>query len=394
MATKVMYLVDHYVGPQAGTEKQLLQLVQHLDRSRYEPGMTVFRSSEYVERNLFPCPVRVLGISKLASIRTFFRIMRYVITLRRDGYRLIHCFFNDSSLIAPFFLWLLDIRVLVSRRDMGFWYTPRNVVVLRLVAPFIDRYVANSQAVKQLVQQQEWVPSRKISVIYNGYVPYAESDSKITNAMKLFGITDDGPVLGIIANLKPIKRIDELIDAFALVNRQYPDARLVIIGGDNLSPNGTSMLADLKGLAHRLGIHERVIFTGLLNDPAPYINRFTVAILCSKSEGFSNSIIEYMQAGRPIVCTDTGGNPELVQDGYNGFLIPVDDVGALADRVLQLLSDSALARRLGEAARETVRSLYTHTRMVTEQMACYDEILSNSRSGWKFYRWLGRTRQC
>lgn len=372
-----MYLVDHYLGPQAGTEKQLLQLVQYLDRSRYEPSMTVFRSSDYIERKLFPCPVRVLGITKLASVRTVFRIVRYVMTLRREGYRLIHCFFNDSSLIAPFFLWLLGIRVLVSRRDMGFWYTPRNVVVLRLVAPFVDRYVANSQAVKQLVQQQEWVPGRKISVIYNGYVPHAKNNSEIKDLMKLFEIADDDPVLGIIANLKPIKRIDTLIKAFAIVSRQYPDARLVIIGGDNLSSNGTSMLADLEDLAHRLKIRERIIFTGCLNDPTPYINRFNVAILCSESEGFSNSIIEYMQAGCPIICTDTGGNPELVQDGYNGFLIPVGDVDALADRVVRLLSDSALARRLGEAALEAVRSLYTHTRMVTEQMACYDEVLSD-----------------
>lgn len=389
-----MYLVDHYLGPQAGTEKQLFQLVQYLDRSRYEPSMTVFRDSEYIERNLFPCPVRVLGITKLASIRTVLRIVRYVLTLRREGYRLVHCFFNDSSLIAPFFLWLFGIRALVSRRDMGFWYTPRNVAVLRLVAPFVDRYVANSQAVKRIVQQQEWAPSGKVSVIYNGYVLHAQNSSEIDDAMKLFEIAGEDPVVGIVANLKPIKRIDTLIEAFALVNRQYPDARLAIVGSDNLSPNGTSMLADLKGLAYRLGIHERVIFTGRLDNPIFYINRFAVAVLCSESEGFSNSIIEYMQAGRPIICTDTGGNPELVQDGCNGFLIPVGDSGALADRLVRLLSDSALACRLGEAARKTVQSLYTHTHMVSEQMACYDDVLSDGRSGWKFYRWLGRPRRC
>src|SRR5262245_50835000 len=116
MPTKIMYLVDHYDGPQAGTEGQLLLLLQHLDRSRYEPTMTVLNRSEYIERNSFPCPVRMLGIAKLASIRTIGRMLCYALALRRDNCRLVHCFFNDSALIAPVFLKLFGIRVLVSRR--------------------------------------------------------------------------------------------------------------------------------------------------------------------------------------------------------------------------------------------------------------------------------------
>jgi glycosyltransferase involved in cell wall biosynthesis len=119
-----------------------------------------------------------------------------------------------------------------------------------------------------------------------------------------------------------------------------------------------------------------VIFTGQVEEPMKYVERFTVAVLCSESEGFSNSIIEYMQAGRPVVCTDTGGNPEIVKDGCNGFLVPVGDTGALAARLKRLLYDSALARQLGAAGRETVRS-YTYSRMVDEQMACYAQVLGD-----------------
>jgi len=109
-----------------------------------------------------------------------------------------------------------------------------------------------------------------------------------------------------------------------------------------------------------------------------------VAVLCSESEGFSNALIEYMQAGRPIICTDTGGNPELVQNGTNGFLVPVGDANALADCLVKLLSDGVLARKLGDAARETVRSTYSHTRMLNEQMACYDQVLSGTQSDLQF----------
>lgn len=276
-------------------------------------------------------------------------------------------------MIAPPILRVLGIRVLVSRRDMGIWYTPRKLAVLRLVAPFVDHYVANSQAVKQLVRQQEWISDEKISVIYNGYVFSTENGNQTKVAAKIPGVPEGVPVVGIVANLRPIKHMDTLVEAFALASKQCSKAYLVIVG-DKESKQATDTLDELEVLAHRLGVDHRVIFTGLVEDPLPYISQFTVAVLCSESEGFSNSLIEYMQARRPIVCTDTGGNSELVQDGRNGFLIPVGDIGALADRLVQLLSDSALARRLGMAGYEAIRA-YTHIRMVTEQMACYDQLL-------------------
>ena len=82
-------------------------------------------------------------------------------------------------------------------------------------------------------------------------------------------------------------------------------------------------MEELRALAGKLGVGGRVIFTGGVERPSRYIRRFDVAVLCSESEGFSNAIIEYMADARPVVCTDTGGNPELVRDGVNGYLVPV-----------------------------------------------------------------------
>jgi len=392
MATKIMYLVDDFEGPQAGTEGQLMQLLQHHDRSRYESAMTLLRSSDYIERNPLCCPVKILGITRLASVRSIFKLLRFALSLRWEGYRLVHCFFNDVSLIAPLLLRLFGIRVVVSRRDMGFWYTPGKLAVLRLVSAFVDRYVANCQAVGRVVQQREWAPSRKISVIYNGILPLTANRGGATHTFDLPGQPDQGPIVGIVANLKPIKRIDVLIQAFAVVCECYPSAQLIVVGKDGPSQQGRNMCEELEGLASLLGIRNKVIFTGGVDDPAPYINRFTVAVLCSESEGFSNALVEYMQVGRPVICTDTGGNPELIQNGINGFLVPVGDVDTLADRLVKLLSDSALALRLGEAARETVRSTYSHKRMIIEQMACYDQILSDSRSNRRFKGASGTVR--
>jgi L-malate glycosyltransferase len=385
MSIKIMYVMDYYESPHAGTEGQLLQLIQHLDRSRYQPAITLLRSSAYIKRNQFPCEVRVLEIARLASLRSIHKTLNFGLTLRRENYRLVHCFFNDSSLIAPPFLKMCGVHVVVSRRDLGFWYTRWNLPLLRVVAPFVDRFVANSHAVKCVVQQREWVSGRKISIIHNGFFPRTNNNGGDADAAVLHGVADNVPVVGIVANLRPIKRIDTLIKAFALISSKFPDAYLVIVGGDGLSSYGGSIGDYLKNMAHRLGIRERVIFTGRVMDPKPYIDRFNVAVLCSESEGFSNSIVEYMQAGRPVVCTDTGGNPELVQDGRNGFLVPVGDAKVLAERIQQLIADGELSHRLGEAARETVQSTCTHKQMVAEHMECYDEVLLAGRFRGKLH---------
>ena len=391
--TKIMYLVDYYEGPQGGTEGQLLQILRHLDRSRYLPAITLLRGSDYFERNSFYCPVKILDITKLASARSIYKVLRFASDLRRQGYRLVHCFLNDVSLIAPPLLRLFGIRVLVSRRDMGFWYTPGKLAVLRLVSAFVDRYVANCQAVGRVVQQREWASSRKISVIYNGLGTAAANGGGGARTNCPPGVSDQTPVVGIVANLKPIKRIDVLIQAVAVARERSPALRLIIVGKDGLSERGRSMRRELEDLASRVGVRDAVIFAGGVDDPAPYINRFNVAVLCSESEGFSNALIEYMEAGRPVICTDTGGSPELIRDGTNGFLVPVGNVDALADRLVQLLSGRELARRLGEAARDTARS-YSLMRMISEQMACYDEVLSACRSSEELERASSANQRC
>lgn len=386
MATKIMYLLDSYEGPHAGTEGQLLQLVEHIDRSRYEPAMTVLRSSEHTDRNILPCSVSVLDISKVARIGSIVKLVRFAAMLRREGYRLVHCFFNDVSMVAPPILWLFGIRVLVSRRDMGFWYSKWNLPLVRIAAIFVDRYVVNCRAVRLIVEEREWVSNRKISVIYNGYVD-RNSNVDVTADGTLLPAKSDQPVVGIVANLRPVKRIDTLFRAFARVLEYHPDARLVVVGGDGASEQGTSMREALESLAQELGILNCILFAGRADDPSAYIARFDVAVLCSESEGLSNSLIEYMQAARPIVCTDTGGNPELVEDGITGYLVPVGDADTLADRVLRFLSDRQMAARLGRAAHNSARSSYPISRMVGEQMDCYDAVLfgkmSERASEWR-----------
>src|SRR5690606_15384130 len=142
------------------------------------------------------------------------------------------------------------------------------------------------------------------------------------------------------------KRVCDLIRAFARVVQEYPDAQLHIIGGGDPLP--------LKGLAEELYVGKQVIFFGAQPEVHRFIKQFDIAVLCSESEGFSNSIIEYMCFGKPVVCSSTGGNPEIVDHGKNGLLFPVGDVEILAKNLLMLLSNGSLRNKLGRAGAEKV----------------------------------------
>jgi glycosyltransferase involved in cell wall biosynthesis len=135
----------------------------------------------------------------------------------------------------------------------------------------------------------------------------------------------------------------------------------------------------LEAQAQALGIAARVHFTGELASPRNLHEAFDASVLCSLSEGFPNSLIEAMAAGRPVVATPVGGVIDAVTDGVNGMLVPLEDPRPLGEALGRLESDRALRERLGEAARETARSRYRRQAVIDRLSALY-EALANRRA--------------
>ncbi len=237
---------------------------------------------------------------------------------------------------------------------MGFWYTPANRLALRFVRRFVGLVVANSYAVARSVRDAEGYRPDEVAVVYNGVDVPGNLPAASTNA---------GPVIGIVANLRPIKRIGDAIRAFAKIAEKHPEAILRIVGGGDE--------AGLVQVASRMNVAGRVQFTGRIESPGDELTNFSVGMLTSESEGLSNSIIEYMLAGLPVVCTSAGGNPELVEEGVNGFLVEVGDVSAMADRLDQLLRSGELRRSLGQAGRAKAQRKFSTVRMVEAHEELY-----------------------
>ena len=164
---KLLFILDDFSGPNAGTEVQFWRLIKGLDRSRVAPAIVLLRPSEFLARELGDIPLKVLNITRLRSGRAVAQIVSAALWARRSRFRVAHIFFNDSAIVFPPLLKMLGLRVIVSRRDLGFWYTPRNLPLLRMAARFVDKVVANCHAVRRAVIDAEGFPPGRVDVIYN-----------------------------------------------------------------------------------------------------------------------------------------------------------------------------------------------------------------------------------
>lgn len=376
---RLLYILDGFPDPGAGTEGQFWLLLRGLDRARVTPGVVLLRPSAFLERELRGVPLRVLNVYRLRSLRSLWRVAATAWWARRSGFRVAHIYFNDSAMVFPPVLRLLGIKVIVSRRDMGFWYTPAILPILKIVAGFVDRVVANCEAVRQVTLASEGYPPDRVQVIYNGIGQSVTSDSAAVR--QDYGVPEGVPLLVIVANLRPLKRVGDAVRALAGVTSPSGLApHLLVVGEDRTGIGGESHRAELERVGQEMGVSDRLHFAGKMTDPMPVIALADACVLCSETEGLSNVVLEYMRAGKPVVCTAVGGNPELVLDGQTGRLVPVGDVVRLSGALTDVLADPVRARHWGEAAKQRALELFGVSGMIERHQQLY-EALAASGSG-------------
>jgi len=374
---RLLFILDNFPDPGAGTEGQFWLLLQGLDRSRVEPAVVLLRPSVFLQRELGDIPLRVLNVHRLRSFAGLWRIAATAWWARRSGFEIAHIFFNDSAMVFPPLLKLAGIKVIVSRRDLGFWYTKTNLRVLRIAAKFVDRVVANCEAVRQVVIDREGYPPERVQVIYNGTRQPILPPAKVQR--QDYGVPEAVPLIVLVANLRPLKRVGDAVRALAsLAGAGVKTPHLLVVGEDREGITGESHRAELELLAREIGVSECLHFGGKMADPMPVIALADVGLLCSETEGLSNVVIEYMLAGKPVVCTAVGGNSELVVEGETGRLVPVGDVTRLAAALAEVLGDPERARLWGEMARQRALKLFSSTVMITRHQELYETLAGSA----------------
>ena len=365
---KILYIIDTYRSPYAGTEGQLYKLISNLDKSIYEPHLLLFNHSDYIQNNVFPCDVTVLGSSSLSSLTTWLALFSAAKKKRDEGFRIAHIFFNDPSIIGPPVLKLLGFKVIISRRDMGYWYTSGYLAALRFNSMLLNGAIVNSEAVKSITHEKERISLNNIHVIYNGYESSEEIKPPFRNIETSASLQQGVINIGLVANIRPIKRIEDAIKAVGFLKKMGKEVNLTIVGDGD--PSSLAKLADQQAVGNN------VLFAGSQKEVKKFVSNFDIAILCSESEGFSNSIIEYMQCGKPVVCSNVGGNPEIVVNGFNGYLYEAGDVEGLVDRLISLIDSNELRQRLGQNGQSKVQEEYSISTMLDAHHKVYQTLCS------------------
>jgi L-malate glycosyltransferase len=370
---RIAYLIDTISSNKAGTEKQLLQILERLDRDRFEPTLICLYQSPFMREYRFPCDTVSLGYRGFFHPAFLLVLWRYLRVLKKERFQIVQTFFEDSIFVGFLGRALSRCRhaLVVSRRDLGLGADePGNHRFYKKVMPALLRSATgistNAQAIKDHTQRHAGVAAAKIQVIANGL----ELPSVPGETPALFRDYPDVLWIGLVANLKPIKRVDLFIRALASLNECESGRQVhgVILGEGRLRP-------ELSGLAEELGVAGRIHLVGAADNVTDYLQHIDIGVLCSDKEGLSNALLEYMACGLPAVVTDVGGNSELVDDS-NGICVPAGDHLALGRALGRLAASESLRKELGARSRNKVCSTSTWEIIMPQWEQYYSRLAS------------------
>lgn len=363
---RVLYLLDMMEGEDGGTEGQVAALIRGLPE-RFQAHLWAFQHSAWLERQTLVRGARRLRIPPTKHPSFPFRMASLVGAVKSARIDLIHAYMSDAAILAPMLGRLAGVPVITSRRDFGYWQTPRKIDVLRRANRGAARIISNAAAVSDRTVQVEWATPGQVVTIPNGH-PRARFEVE-PYTRRALDLPEDARFIGLLANFRPLKRHPDLVEALARLGREERDVHLLFFGEGDAEP--TLAAAREHGVADR--VHVRRLGSAVL----PALPLLSVGCLCSESEGLSNAIIEYMATGLPVIASRVGGNPELVLEGQTGHLYEAGDVEALSKLLLKVLRDPAHAQVLGEAGRARFLADYRAGVMVERTTAVYDAVLDD-----------------
>jgi sugar transferase (PEP-CTERM/EpsH1 system associated) len=239
----------------------------------------------------------------------------------------------------------------------------------RLLHPMVNRFVAVTEDLGRWLVQTVGVPARKVTVIPNGVDTARFAGEGRLAARRSLALADDAFVVGSVGRLDPVKDYASLLRAFAILVRQQPASRLVLAGDGPERGRIEAHLAEAS-------LGDRVLLLGERHDIPLVLAALDVFVLPSIAEGMSNVILEAMASGVPVVATSVGGNPELVDDGATGRLVPPRAPEALAQALAGYAADPHLARLHGKAGRERAVNRFSLERMVEAYQGLYEGLLA------------------
>ncbi len=356
-------------GP-GGAERVINNLAASLDPQRYRAILCLFRPGWLQERSE-SCGIRtfVLPTHGMTDWRWAIQFKRL---LRQEQVDLIHAHEFDANVQGAFVAALSGIPLVATVHGKNyFWEKLRRRLAYRWVSRKATM-VAVSEDLKQFIVEKVGISSSLVKVLYNGVDVLPQCDrAVVAECRKELGLPENHQIVGVVGNLYPVKGHQYLIAAIPAVLRKCPNTSFVFAGRGQLE-------SELKAQVCRFGVEERVYFLGLRQDIPRILAMLDLFVLPSLSEGLSMAILEAMIAGKPVIATRVGGNPELVIDEETGFLVPPRDSQTLADRLITSLTNKQQSATFAERGKRRAEGQFSLQTMVSSYQSLYDQCL---RSG-------------
>jgi L-malate glycosyltransferase len=368
--THVLFIIDQLCGI-GGAERSLLNILRSLPKDRFRCTLVTFKidlSCPAFEN--FPCPWVVFPFRRVYgwdALRSALGIRRLI---RTQKVHIVHTFFETSDLWGGLVAKLSGAPLLISsRRDMGILRKRSHHLAYRALASLFDLVLAVSDEVREFCIRQDRLNPEKVLTLHNAIeietiaaVPQAAA---LRTSLELAGCSH---LITTVGHIRQVKGQDVLIRAAKKVCEEFPQAIFLIIGGVLEPP----YFQQLQELIESLGLKENIRFMGASYDVVSFLKISDIYCLSSRSEGFSNALLEAMACSLPCVATRVGGNAEALEDGHSGFLVDSEDSDALADRIRILLRHPERAKEMGSKGRRIVEAKFSMPAMMARLVQIYD----------------------
>jgi glycosyltransferase involved in cell wall biosynthesis len=369
----ILFVIDELceIG---GAERVLFKMIELLPEELFRCSLFTFRINEEPDINQIRCPVYVLPLKKTYdwnALKVARQIRRFV---RQENVSIVHTFFETSDLWAGPIAKLSGCPVLVSsRRDLGILRSRMHSVGYKAFRNVYDSVLAVSPQVREFCIQQDGLDPSKVQTLFNGLDMECVSKAASRAVMRQqMNVPEQVPVITTVGNIRKVKGIDVLLEAAARVCCQHPDAVFLVAGRKSEEQH----CRDLEDRISSLGLTANFRLLGSREDIFSILRMSDIFCLPSRSEGFSNALLEAMACRLPCVATDVGGNKEVLTHGETGYLVPSEDSGALATALMRLLSDPSLARDMGARGEKVVQSRFTSEAMMNNLISLYKGLLA------------------
>jgi glycosyltransferase involved in cell wall biosynthesis len=369
---RLLFLIGG-VGP-GGAERQAVHLLEHLPSRGIAACLACYGGCENDLRRvaragvpiefLYPRGGRFWPLAMLGALEG-------IVRRRRIG--LVQAFLPAFDILAPCLrLRRPSLRVVTSRRNIDEQLSRRDVTLLRVTGRWANAVVGNSRAVVESVLRLEGPAEARMHCIPNGlHLPPAVTPGERAAARAAYDLPSEAFVVSYPAHFRRGKGHDHLPAALCAWMGAVPSAVLVLAGATETNAAYRVTARRLREALEASGLSERVRWAGVVSDMRALMAASDATLNLSDFEGMSNSIMESMAHGVPVVATRTGGAAELMRDGVEGWLVDPGDAESAARRLVELATDPGARALMGERARARMGDEFSVARMVDRHVDLY-----------------------